>query len=91
MEVDGSRTLRIIRLMPETPVKRARLNALARKRLTAMAVQTGFSETKLLEMAITELRVKLLKGEGVRVTIPDEPDDPPTTARSGHKKARRAA
>ncbi len=77
--------------MPETPVKRARLNELARKRLTAMAVQTGFSETKLIEMAITELRAKLLKGEGVRMTIPDEPDDPPVAARRGHKRRPRAA
>jgi len=45
------------------------------------------TETELVETAITHLRATLLAGQGVVMTIPDEPSDPP----KGHKKARRAA
>ena len=87
VEVDGSRTLRIIRLMPETPVSRFRLNELTRRRLKAMAAQTGKKETELVELAITDLRARLLRGEGVVMTIPADPDDGPKS----HKRRSRAA
>ena len=73
--------------MPETPVSRFRLNELARRRLKAMAAQTGKSESELVELAITDLRARLLRGEGVVMTIPDDPDDGPKS----HKRPRRVA
>jgi hypothetical protein len=79
--------LRIIELMAATPVSRFRLNDLARRRLAAMAGQTGKSESELVELAITNLRAQLLRGEGVVMTIPDEPGDGP----KGHKRRTRAA
>jgi hypothetical protein len=87
LEIDGNADARIIQLMPETPVSRFRLNDLARRRLAAMVKQTGYSEAQLVEIAITDLRAKLLHGEGVRMTIPEEPDDDPKS----HKKAARVA
>jgi hypothetical protein len=85
--VDGRFQARIIELMPETPVSRFRLNELARRRLAAMVKQTGKSDAELVELAITDLRARLLRGEGVVMTIPDEPIDPPR----GHKRDRRVA
>lgn len=73
--------------MPETPVSRFRLNAITRRRLDAMAVQTGKSEKELVELAITNLRAALLRGAPIVMTIPDEPDDPP----KAHKRPRRVA
>jgi hypothetical protein len=87
VEVDGGESARIIQLMPETPVSRFRLNALARQRLKAMASETGKSETELVETAITNLRAALLRGEGVVMTIPEDPVGGP----KGHKGARRVA
>lgn len=82
MEVDGGADARIIQLMPETPVSRFRLNALAVRRLKAMMAQTGKTDVELVEIAITDLRARLLRGEGVVMTIPEEPDDSP----KGHKR-----
>ena len=73
--------------MPETPVFRARLNDLTRRRLKAMAAQTGKKEPELVELAITNLRAALLRGQPIVMTIPDEPDDSPR----GHKRPRRVA
>lgn len=73
--------------MPETPVYRVRLNELARRRLKAMSAQTGKPESEILELAITDLRARLLHGEGVFLTIPDDPDDGPKS----HKRPRRVA
>ena len=87
MELDGGFEARIIELMPETPASSFRLNEQARRRLEAMVRQTGKSRTELLELAITDLRARLLRGEGIVMTIPDEPDDPPKS----HKRPRRVA
>jgi len=73
--------------MPETPVFRVRLNDLARRRLKAMAAETHKSEAELVELAITNLRAALLRGEGIKMTIPDDPDGAPKS----HKRPRRVA
>ena len=73
--------------MAETPVSRFRLNEVARRRLAAMKAQTGKSESELVELAITNLRARLLRGEGIFMTIPDDPDDGPKS----HKRRSRAA
>lgn len=73
--------------MPETPASSFRLNEEARRHLDAMVRQTGKSKTELVELGITNLRARLLRGEGVIMTIPDDPDDPP----KAHKRPRRVA